>query len=343
MPPALTGNKLEKAPVLTQNSAPSRKSSVCISTRRRWPPTGHYLETFYRQVYSYVHVYKILQENYDAGKGLYRVKIAATVHASAIEDALDDLYPHVIPGSFSSPRVILNITQIAPAVPADIAQKELSDELVNLGFTVVDARRLNGAERQALHQLWLRDDLEVYVASKTLQESADIVIHGQVEAGQAEAVPDDAGVYACKASCELLAFSTMKAEVIAAKRGMANGVNFTAAGAEEVAMKNAVKAWREKNIGLLVRAAVDPCREYLVNLSGCSREQVATFETELAKSPFVRTVTQLSFENGVAMEAIQYQGSGKKLCKEILTLKGLRLAIESLPCTTIHAHPYRLR
>ncbi len=118
----------------------------------------------------------------------------------------------------------------------------------------------------------LRDGHDEAVSAMALQDRADIIIIGTAASQPAEAVPGDNATYSCQASVDVKAISTDTGQIIAATRGKSVGAAFTAANASETAMELAAKNWVEKNLGKLVREAVDPCHDFTLTLTGCSHE-----------------------------------------------------------------------
>jgi len=295
-------------------------------------------DTIYRNVKGYVHTYRILKENYNTDKDVYWVMIEATVRAGKIELDLDDLYVRLrVAGN---PRVIVAIDQNAGSAPADLTQNEVTDKLVDLGFKVLDGEQLAVTrQRQALRML--RDGRIDAVTAMALQDCADVVIVGTANARRPETVPGDTAAYSCQATLDVKAISTDTGRVISAARGKAIGAGFSAESSEEIALENAAKSWVEGNLGKLVRAVVDPCKEYNVNITGCTHAQVEALDSALADLRFVRQTDLIAFDKGYAQLSVQFQGTIKMLSKEIAAVHGLRIEVESVTANTIRAHVRR--
>ena len=292
-------------------------------------------DTIYRDVRGYVHTYRVLQENYNAAEAMYWVKIEATVRNGRIEQDLDDLYQRLrVPGD---PRIIVAIDQHAGSAPAVLAQDDVTEQLLDLGFKVLDYTRISIArERQALRLL--REGRVDAVTAMALQDCADVVIVGTANARRPEKVAGDLDAYSCQATLDVKAISTDTGRILSAARGKAVGAGFSAATAEETALENAAKHWVKENLGKLVRAVVDPCKEYSLNLTGCTHAQATALEAALADSRFVRQVDLRAFDKGYAQLSVQYQGVVKNLGKEVAAIKSLRIEVESITANTIRAH-----
>ncbi|MHB9105877.1 MAG: hypothetical protein ACYDCO_02375 [Armatimonadota bacterium] len=292
-------------------------------------------DTIYRDVRGYVHTYRVLQENYNTAEELYWVKIEATVRTGKIEKDLDDLYERLrVAGN---PRIVVAIDQKAGSAPAELAQDNITEQLLDLGFKVLDATQLSIArERQALRMLV--DGRIDAVTAMALQDCADIIIVGTATARQPEVVAGGGGAYSCQSTLDVKAISTDTGRIISAARGKAVGAGFSAESAEETALENAGKSWVKENLGKLVRAVVDPCKEISLNVTGCTHAQVTALEAALADSRFVRQVDLLAFDKGYAQLRVQYQGTVKMLGKDAAAIKGLRIEVESITANTIRAH-----
>ena len=291
-------------------------------------------DTIYTHTKGYVHSYKILSENYNAEKDMYWVKIQAQISLKKIEDDLDDLWERIKLGS--NPRILLSITAKDADDEAPVTDA-IIDSLVKVGFKVYDDSSLNNARQKEALKL-VRDGHADAQEIMALQDRSDIILIGKYTARAAEEIAGDPKTFSAKSSLTLRAINTDTGQVVAAATGEGAGAGFSADDAVVATRKRSVEDWYKKNLGLLVRLAVDPSKEYDVNITGCSHAQVMKIDTMLADSRFVRKTDLLSYDKGYAKLAVHFTGSIKMLSKHLATVAGIPLQVESITANTIRVH-----
>jgi len=289
-------------------------------------------DTIYRNSRGYVHTYEVVSERYRDGE--CRVKIRAQVRVGKIEEDLQEVWERLkVTGS---PRVIVAIDQPQPSDMPNLAQTTVTDKLVNYGFKVLDARQLAQSRwKDAMKLVRAGQPREADILS--LQDAADILIVGQANYRSLGKPETDLDVYSCQAFLDARAIRTDTAEVIAASRGATARAHpaFREDQAIEGALKAAAEDWIARNLGLLVKAAVDPAHGYTLLIRKCKHSDLDAIDSQLQELRFVRQTRLRAFDNGLAQLEVEFLGTAKRLAAHLATFKGPKLRVESITASTI--------
>jgi len=309
-----------------QRTAVTQCLSLYVKTEAQTVNADLLRESVFHDITRYVQDCQVIAES-KTDDGRVSVQVSVRVRLERMEAALDDLWERLkIAGN---PRVIVAVEQQAPADVPDVAQGTIVDKLVNLGFKVLDEGQLQQArQKQALKML--RDDREVAASVLALQDRADIVIVGRATARQ-----QDTGVaaFSCQGAVDARAIRTDTAQIVTATRSKATKAGFTEEGAAESALEQAGGDWVAKNLRLLVRAVIDPCKEYTVAFTNCTHDDVTALDAKLAALPAVRATDLLAFDKGLAQLSVQYRGSIMAFSKELAAIRGIE--VESTTANTV--------
>ena len=288
-------------------------------------------QNVYVQVNQYVQSNPAVTEEKTAD-GQCAVKLSVPVNLEKLGVTLDTLWEKLkVAGN---PRIILTISQLAPAETTDdLTQNEVTDKLVGLGFKVLDEGQLKQTRQKEALKL-LRDGHTDAVSIQTLQDVADVVIVGKAAAREQEV--DVAGAHSCQATLDAKAIRTDTAQVLAAARGKATKAGFSTNEAAEKSLEVASADWVAKNLPALVRAVVDPCKEYTLLVTGCEQQDIIALDDKLTADPKVRQTDQVAFDKGLAQLAVQYQGSIMAFAKDLAALPNI--VVESTTANTIRVH-----
>jgi len=183
----------------------------------------------------------------------------------------------------------------------------------------------------------LRDGRENAAAIMALQDRADILIYGKVTVKDPVFIETyGANTYSCDVYIDLKSVSTDTAHVISSRRVKAIGAALNESSVREDGIEKAAQAWVRENTGKLVRAVVDPCKEYVLEFSDCSNNDVISLDGKLAESRFVRKTDLMAFDKGFAQLSVQFQGSIKMLSKELAGIKGVE--VDGVTANKIRIH-----
>ncbi len=272
----------------------------------------------YADVSQYVQDYKEIAESTTAD-GQISVSLSVQVRMGQVESSMDDLCDSLkVAGN---PRIIVDVSPPAGADAPGVAQQMIIEKLVDIGFKVLDETQIKlASEKDALKLI--RDGHADAASIKALQDRADIVISGTTTTR-----PQDTGTqaFSCQSTVAAQSIRVDTAQIVSAARGKGNKADFTADGAAESAQELAADDWVTKNLPLLVRAIVDPCKEYTLEYSGCEHADVIALSEKLAALPTVRKTDLVAFDTGLAQISVQYQGNILKLSEDIAACNGVKV------------------
>ncbi len=285
-------------------------------------------DTIYRHSSGYVHSYKVLSESYADGES--RVKIEAEVAVGKIEEDLQDIAERLrVAGS---PRIIVDV-----AGPRAAATK-ITEMLVDNGFKVLDSSQLTQA-RWVMAVRMLRDRKTHAAETLALQDAADVVITGVASLKplgkpelQSETTLD---FYRADGTLDVRAVRTYTAEVLCAGVTKVRKIAFEQAQANEDAVNAAAETWVGKNLGKLVKAAVDPAHEYSVFVTGCRQPDLDSIDSQLRDLRFVRATRLRAFDKDLAQMEVDFAGTAKNLAREMSAFKNPRLVVDTITSNTI--------
>ena len=266
------------------------------------------------------------------GDGRCVVKLSVQVHLDKLEQSMDDLWEKLkVAGN---PRIIITIEQKAPEDTTDsLAQDTLTAKLVDLGFKVLDETQLKTVDQRNALKL-VRDGHEDAATIMALQDVSDMLIVGKAKA--TEQPTDVQGAFSAQGTFDAKAIATDTAQVLAAKRGKSTKAGFTLVSAAESSLEAASDDWAAKNLSNVVRAIVDPCKEYNIIYTGCEEKDIVALDNALAPSLKVRKLDQVAFDKGVAQLAVQYQDSLTKLAAALSGIDGIE--VEGTEHCTVRIH-----
>jgi hypothetical protein len=282
----------------------------------------------------YVHAYTVVSERYAENE--YRVKIKATVKLGKIEEDLTNVYARLqVAGS---PRVLIALSQPQPCDDPGLAQAIVTEKLVALGFTVLDADQLSTVKSKEALKL-LREGKTDAARILAQQDVADLIIVGEAKYRTDRNVVADTETFNCEAWLNAKAIRTDTAQIIAASPGKtpAPGIAFSEGKLVMAALRVVADDWVKKNLGLLVKAAVDPARTYTITLTGCSMKEASAVERQLANLRFVRRTHLLTFDHGAARLEVQFGKTVKDLTAAMATFSAPKLTITSATTGTVRA------
>lgn len=294
-------------------------------------------DAIYQHAQGYIHSYEVLSDEYREGE--CRIRIRAQVRTGKIEEDLDEVWTRLkVAGS---PRVIVAIDQPQPSDVSGLAQATVTENLVNYGFKILDEAQLTHARsKAALKLLRTRQAREADILA--LQDAADILIVGRATYRSLGKPQPDLDVYSCEAALDARAIRTDTAEVVASARGTTSPrPAFREDQAIEAALRSAAENWVEQNLGILVKAAVDPARDYTLILTGCSHPNLEAINRQLRELRFVRQTRLRAFDRGVAQLEVEFVGSAQRLAGEMAACRRPGIAVESVTANTIRAQVKR--
>ncbi|HOF89152.1 MAG TPA: hypothetical protein PLZ36_13775 [Armatimonadota bacterium] len=291
-------------------------------------------DDIYAHSQGYVQHYAILNEQYDGDE--YRVKIRAQVRMGKLEDDLTDVSArlHVA----GSPRVLVDLRQPQACDDPTLAQTLVTEKLVALGFTVLDADQLaNNKSKEAMKLL--REGKYDAARILALQDVADILIIGEAKYRTARNTVANTEMFSGEAWLNAKAIRVDTAHIVAAWQGKTPFAvaAFAENNAAESALTVCAQDWLTKNLGLLIRAAVDPARGYIVTLTGCGMQDVSAVERQLADLRFVRRTRLLGFDRGVARLEVLYTKTVKDLAAAMTAFTAPKLVVDSATTGTVRA------
>jgi len=293
-------------------------------------------DNIYKEAAGYVHAYNIENEGYDANNEFYRVTIKAQVSLQKLELALDNLYDKLkIAGN---PRILISIAGTQSLSDPDGVANSLTNAMVEKGFKVLDEDQLTSVKQKDALRLIMNGDVD----SKTimlLQDKADIIITGKVSATNAERIVADPATYTQRVTIDAKAIRVDTAQIIGAKRGQGVGADFTATGALQAAEDKTGVNYYENNKLTILRAVLDPCKEYTVKIAGCTFAQLNQVDNKLADSRFIRSKTEATFEEGYGVISVYFNGNAKMLATHLETADGIKLSVKSITGMTIMMKP----
>ncbi|HEY3378705.1 MAG TPA: hypothetical protein VGL77_14555 [Armatimonadota bacterium] len=288
-------------------------------------------DNIYKTSSGFVHDYKVLEDEYNPTTDLYTVKIKANVSLQRIESVLENLYDKLkIAGS---PRIILALDGTPSLRDASGINNALTSALVERGFKVLDDDQLTAVRQKDALRLIRAGEVDAKTVM-LLQDKADVIIVGKVSADTAERVINDPVTYSQKVTLDAKIIRTDTAEVLGAKRGLGVGADFSAKGTLEAAEDKVGDDYLHKNLHTLLRAVLDPCKEYTVKVAGCSYAQMTAVDDKIALSRFVRS-SDARFEEGYGFISVLFSGSAKMLASHLATETGTRLQVISVTGMTI--------
>ncbi len=299
-------------------------------------------DNIYKESAGFVHTYTIENEGYDANNEFYRVTIKAQVSMQKLELALDNLYDKLkIAGN---PRVLIAIAGTQSLSDPDGVANSLTNAMIEKGFKVFDEDQLNNIRQKDALRLIMNGNVE----SKTimlLQDKADIIITGKVSATTAERIFADPTTYSQCATLDAKVIRVDTAQVIGAKRGQGVGADFTAKGSLQAAEDKAGINYYENNKLNLLRAVLDPCKEYTIKVVNCSYGQLNQVDNKLADNRFIRSKTEAVYEEGdgegYGIMTVYFNGNAKMLATHLETATGIKLAVKSVTNMTITVKPIK--
>ncbi|HEX2948147.1 MAG TPA: hypothetical protein VHV83_01020, partial [Armatimonadota bacterium] len=292
-------------------------------------------DTIDKQSSGFVHKYSVISENYNDQTQLYRVKIQAIVSLQRIETVADSLYDQL--KMVGTPRIILLLNGTKTLSDPDGISNALTDALVEKGFKVLDDDQLTSVrQKDALRLLRAGDDTAKTVM--LLQDKADIIIVGKVSAGTPERLMDDPATYSQRVTLDAKIIRVDTAEILGSKRGVGAGADFSTKGALESAEDKAGNDFIEKNSRTMLRAVLDPCKDYTVKIAGCSYSQLSAVDNKLALSRFCRQ-TDARFEDGYGIITVGFSGSAKLLAAHLQSADGIKLKVVSVTGVTVMVKP----
>jgi len=296
-------------------------------------------DTIYRHSEGYIHTYEVVSEGYRSEE--FRVKIRAQVRTGKIQEDLDDIWARL--SLAGRPRIIVAVGQPQRSDVPDLAQSILVDKLVGVGFKVLDEGQLAQARWKTALKL-IRSGKAKEADILALQDVADVVVVGTATYRSLGKPDPQLDVYSCEAAVSARAVRTDTAEVIASARGATGTPRpaFRQDQAVEEALRTAAEDWVSRNSGALVRAAVDPAKEYALVLTGCRKHsQVDALQSQLRGLRFVRQVRLLAFDKGVAQVEVEFVGAAGRLAGEMERFKSPAVSVEGVTARTIRVHVKR--
>jgi len=236
-----------------------------------------------------------------------------------------------------NPRVIVVINGTPSLRETDGVVNALTGSLVEKGFKVLDEEQLTAVRQKDALRLIRNGEIDAKTVM-LLQDKADLIIVGKVSADAAERVIDDPVTYSQKVTLDAKIIRVDTAEILGAKRGLGVGADFSTKSAMEAAEDKAGSDYLEKNLRTLLRAVLDPCKEYTIKVAGCSYTQMTAVDNKLALSRFIRQ-TDARFEDGYGVISVQFNGNAKMLATHLETEKGIRLKVSSVTGMTVMVKP----
>lgn len=293
-------------------------------------------DTIYKESAGFVYTYVVEAENYNADTDMYWVRINAKVSLQRIEATLVDLCGKLkIAGQ---PKVIILINGTTSLREPDGVVNALTNSLVEKGFTVLDEDQLTAVRQKDALRLIRNGEIDAKTVM-LLQDKADLIIVGKVSADTPERLFDDPVTYSQKVTLDAKIIRVDTAEILGAKRGLGVGADFSTKSAMEAAEDKAGNDYLEKNLCTLLRAVMDPCKEYTIKVTGCSYTQMTAVDNKLALSRFIRPPTDARFEDGYGVITVQFNGNAKMLATHLETTEGIKLKIISVTAMTVMVKP----
>jgi len=283
-------------------------------------------DSIYSHAEGYVASYDILSERHDGDE--CRVSIRARVRMGNIEDDLAVLWDRL--QLAGSPRVIVAVEEAEPTHADALAHNIITEKLVGYGFKVLDPGQLEKASwRRSLRLIQSGDAQTADILA--LQDAADIIVVGRpTYRALGKAVPE-LDVYSCEAAVDARAIRVDTGEIISAVRGSAIP---TAAFRQDQAVEEAVRAaaddWLRRNLGALMREAVDPTRSYSLAVSRCTLAEAGDLVRALSGVRFVRDAHLRAYDEGTAQVEVRFAGTAQALVAEVERLDSPRLAVRSV-------------
>lgn len=290
-------------------------------------------DSIYRHSSGYVHSYKVVSDRYADGES--RVKIDAKVAVGKIEEDLQDIAERIqVAGS---PRIIVDI-----AGPQDAATG-ITEILVDNGFKVLDPEQLGRAQWTKSVRM-MRDRKAREADIFLLQDAADIVITGTVKVkplgkpsagtGSDETVLD---FYRSDATIDARAVRTDTAEVLCAGSRKARTPAFDQATATSEAVAAVTQTWVQANLAKLVKAAVDPARQYSLIITGCNQQDLDSINSQIIGLRFARASRLVAFDKRLAQLEVDFAGSASQLAGGMGAFEKPRVSVDSITARTIRA------
>ncbi len=294
-------------------------------------------DTIYKDSAGFVHTYTVTAENYDDAKDLYWVKITAKVSLQRLENRLDDLYDKLkIAGN---PRIIMALNGTDSLRDPDGIVNALTSEMVEKGYKVIDEDQLTSVRQKDALRLIRQGEVDANTVM-LLQDKADIIITGKVSADNPERIMDDPATFSQKVTLDAKIIRTDTAQILGAKRGLGVGAAFSTKAALEAAEDKVGADYLSKNQRTLLRAVLDPCKEYTVKVAPCTFAQLSAVESKLIQSRFVRQA-DARFEEGYGVLTVSFTGNAKTLAMHLESHIGkeIRLKVISVTGVTVMVKP----
>jgi hypothetical protein len=284
-------------------------------------------DEIYRNAQGYVQSYCILDEGVTPDRLGYRVHIEAQVRTLALDGDLRGVAERL--RLAGAPRVHIALTGSAYA---RTARDLLADHLLQQGFAVL------GGDRLAASCIEGTGCLVSAPGGRSEQvERPDIAVTGTLAVAEPERLAGDKVVYRSRVTVYAEVLIAENGRTVTVIPGLGTAVAFTPEAAATAAVPLAVRDWAARNMTALVRAALDPCRSYRLEVRGCAPADAAPLTRMFGELRFVRRARLLESDAQRTHIELEFLGGVEHLATVLATVPGWRITLETIAPFSLRA------